>query len=69
MRTAMQQLGLQREATCIIGDRMDTDILAGVYGNINTVLVLSGVTQPEDIDKYAFRPDLVAAGLFELVGP
>jgi NagD protein len=44
MRTGMKLLGCQREETVIIGDRMDTDIVAGIESEIDTVLVLSGVT-------------------------
>ena len=59
MRTALKKLGCVREETAIIGDRMDTDILAGVETEMDTVLVLSGVTSPEEIDTYAYRPKIV----------
>lgn len=59
MRTALKKLGCVREETAIIGDRMDTDILAGVETEMDTVLVLSGVTSPEEIDTYAYRPKVV----------
>ena len=58
MRTALKKLGCVREETAIIGDRMDTDILAGVETEMDTVLVLSGVTSPEEIDTYAYRPKI-----------
>ena len=54
-----EKLGCVREETAIIGDRMDTDILAGVETEMDTVLVLSGVTSPEEIDTYAYRPKIV----------
>jgi len=56
MRHALKVLGCQREETAIIGDRMDTDIIAGLESEIETVLVLSGVTAREDLGKYAYRP-------------
>ena len=59
MRTALKKLGCVREETAIIGDRMDTDILAGVETEMDTVLVLSGVTSSEEIDTYAYRPKIV----------
>ncbi len=59
MRTALKKLGCVREETAIIGDRMDTDILAGVETEMDTVLVLSGVTSPEEINTYAYRPKIV----------
>ncbi len=50
-----------------IGDRMDTDIIAGIESNIDTVLVLSGVTKKEDIDMYPYRPKYVVSGVGELL--
>lgn len=68
MRSALKRLGARREETAIIGDRMDTDILAGIESEIDTVLVLSGVTAEADISLYPYRPRYVlsgVAGLFE----
>ena len=56
MRHAMRMLANSREETAIIGDRMDTDIIAGIHSEINTVLVLSGVTAKEDLKKFAYGP-------------
>ena len=56
MRHALKQLGCQREESVIIGDRMDTDIIAGIESEIETVLVLSGVTREEDLRRFAYRP-------------
>jgi len=67
MRNALKKLGCQREETAIIGDRMDTDIIAGVEAEITTVLVLSGVTKPEDLGRFAYRPDYVLSGVGDLV--
>ena len=53
--------------TVIIGDRMDTDIIAGVEAEVDTVLVLSGVTRQEDIEKFAYTPKYTMRGLAELV--
>jgi len=66
MRNALKALGATREMTAIIGDRMDTDMIAGVETEIETVLVLSGVTQPEDIDRFAYAPRHVLEGVFEI---
>lgn len=66
MRNAMRKLGAVREETAIVGDRMDTDIVAGVESEIETVLVLSGVTSPADIDRFAYRPRHVLEGVFEI---
>jgi NagD protein len=67
MRHALKHLGCRREDTAIVGDRMDTDILAGVEAEITTVLVLSGVTQRDDINRFAYRPDYVLNGVGDIV--
>ena len=51
----------------IIGDRMDTDIIAGIESNIDTVLVLSGVTKREDINNFPYRPKYVLNGVGDIV--
>jgi len=56
MRTALNYLNVHSENTIMIGDRMDTDIVAGVTSGMETILVLSGVTKEEDIDKYPYLP-------------
>jgi len=66
MRNALKALGTTREMTAIIGDRMDTDIIAGIETEIETVLVLSGVTRPEDLDRFAYGPRHVLEGVFEI---
>ena len=63
MRHAMARLSAKREETVIVGDRMDTDIVAGVESGIETVLVLSGVTKPEDLPNFAYRPGYVLPGV------
>ncbi len=67
MRSALKKLKCRREDTAIVGDRMDTDIIAGVEAEIATVLVLSGVTQREDIGAYAYGPDYVLNGVGDIV--
>jgi len=66
MRNALKTLGATRERTAIIGDRMDTDMIAGIETEIETVLVLSGVTKAEDIDRFAYSPKHVLEGVFEI---
>ena len=63
MRTALQKVECRREDTIIIGDRMDTDIVAGIEAGIETVLVLTGVTTEEGIKEFAYRPSLVLASI------
>ncbi len=66
MRHGRKSLGCSREETIIIGDRMDTDIIAGIHADIETVLVLSGVTAREDLKKFAFHPHYVLNGVGEI---
>lgn len=67
MRRAVKYLDAMSRETVIIGDRMDTDIIAGVEAEVDTVLVLSGVTEREDIARFAYTPKYVMTGLAELV--
>jgi NagD protein len=66
MRHGMRQLNARREDTVIIGDRMDTDIVAGVESDMETVLVLSGVTLPGDVSVYPYQPKHILEGVFEI---
>jgi NagD protein len=66
MRHGMRRLNANREDTVIIGDRMDTDIVAGVESDIETVLVLSGVTALEDVPGYPYQPKHILEGVFEI---
>ncbi|MBD3391832.1 MAG: HAD-IIA family hydrolase [Chitinivibrionales bacterium] len=67
MRHALKKLGCKREETVIVGDRMDTDIIAGIESEIDTVLVLSGVTAEKDLNSFSYRPRYVARSVAELV--
>jgi NagD protein len=66
MRHGLRRLNAKREATVIIGDRMDTDIVAGVEAEIDTILVLSGVTRMPDIPRFPYRPRYILEGVFEI---
>lgn len=59
MRTGLRILGVHSEEAVMIGDRMDTDIVAGIESGLDTALVLSGVTKREDVKKFAYRPRLI----------
>ncbi len=67
MRIALKKLAHQREDTIIIGDRMDTDIIAGIESEIDTLLVLSGISTKESIDMFPYRPRFVLNGVFDLI--
>jgi NagD protein len=59
MRTALNYLNVHSEDTVMIGDRMDTDIVAGVESGMRTILVLSGVTGREDVERFPYRPTTI----------
>jgi NagD protein len=60
MRTALNYLGVHSENTVMVGDRMNTDIVAGVESGMETILVLSGVTGMEDIPRFPYQPNVIA---------
>lgn len=67
MRIALRKLGVKREEAIVIGDRMDTDIRCGLESEIDTLLVLSGITERDDINKFPYRPHYVLNGVIDLV--
>lgn len=68
-RSALNRIGAHSENTAMIGDRMDTDIIAGIEAGLHTILVLSGISDQAEIDRYPFRPDEILPGVSELVSP
>ncbi|MDZ8118326.1 HAD-IIA family hydrolase [Pontiella agarivorans] len=67
MRNALKKLGCQREETVIVGDRMDTDMIAGIEAEIATCLVLSGVSSRENVKQFAYGPDYILNGVGDIV--
>lgn len=68
MRTGLRMLGVHSEEAVMVGDRMDTDMIAGIETGLDTVLVLSGVTSRADIESFPYRPRLVLNGVGEIPG-
>ena len=66
MRTGLKLLGVHSQDAAIIGDRMDTDIVAGIETGLDTLLVLSGVTSREEVDQFPYRPRLILGGVGEI---
>ncbi len=66
IRAALKYLGVHSENTVMIGDRMDTDIVAGIQSGLGTVLVLTGVTTSEMIESFPYRPQRVVQSVAEL---
>jgi NagD protein len=67
MRTALNRLDAHSETTTMVGDRMDTDVVAGLEAGMHTVLVLSGVSTAADAGKHPFVPSQVVGSLGELL--
>ncbi|MDL4776902.1 MULTISPECIES: HAD-IIA family hydrolase [Thermomonosporaceae] len=68
MRSALNVVGGHSESTAMIGDRMDTDIVAGVEAGLETILVLTGVTRREQVERFPFRPSHVLASIADVIG-
>lgn len=66
-RAAMNKIEAHSETTAMIGDRMDTDVIAGVEAGLHTVLVMTGLTTAEDIEKYPYRPSRVIDSVADLI--
>ena len=67
LRQGLKLIGCHSEEIAFIGDRMDTDIIAGIESNVDTVLVLSGVTSAEDVNNFPYRPKYILGGVYELM--
>lgn len=68
MRSALNAIGAHSEDTIMIGDRMDTDVHAGVEAGLHTILVLTGISTRETADRFPYRPHLILDSVADLVG-
>ncbi len=67
MRSALNQLEAHSESTVMIGDRMDTDIISGLEAGMRTILVTTGSTRPEEIERFPYRPTQIVDSIADLV--
>ena len=67
-RSAMNKIQAHSESTGMIGDRMDTDVVAGIEAGLHTVLVLTGIADDAEIAKYPFRPSEILNSVADLLG-
>jgi HAD-hyrolase-like len=51
----------------MIGDRMDTDIVAGIEAGLQTILVLSGITTRQETERFPFLPSQIVDSVADLV--
>src|SRR6266704_1172173 len=68
MREALRAIDAHSESTVMIGDRMDTDIVAGMEAGLATVLVLSGISTREQAGRFPFLPSRIVDSVADLVG-
>jgi NagD protein len=67
MRSALNALDAHSETTAMIGDRMDTDIVAGLEAGLETLLVLTGVTAREETERFPYRPSRILGSIADLL--
>ncbi len=67
MRSALNALDAHSETTAMIGDRMDTDVVAGLEAGLHTILVLTGVATREAAERFPYRPSEIVESVAELV--
>jgi NagD protein len=65
-RSAMNRIDAHSESTAMIGDRMDTDVVAGMEAGLETYLVLTGSTRREDVGRFPYRPSHVCDSIADL---
>jgi NagD protein len=67
MREGLNVLGAHSESTVMVGDRMDTDVLCGIEAGLETILVLSGVTAEEEVERFPYRPSRIVGSVADLI--
>jgi NagD protein len=67
MRSALNAIEAHSETTAMVGDRMDTDIVAGLEAGLESILVLTGVTSMEDTGRYPYTPSRIVDSVADLV--
>jgi NagD protein len=67
MRSALNALEAHSETTAMVGDRMETDVVAGLEAGMHTVLVLTGSTQREQAERFPYRPSRIVESVADLV--
>jgi NagD protein len=67
MRSALNSLGAHSETTTMVGDRMDTDMVAGIEAGLETILVLTGVTGREEAERFPYRASRIVDSVADLV--
>lgn len=67
LRSALNRIEAHSENTVLVGDRMDTDVVAGIEAGLDTILVLSGSTRRADVERFPWRPGRVLESIADAV--
>jgi len=67
-RSALNRIDAHSESTMMVGDRMDTDVVAGIEAGLETVLVLTGSTSRAEVEAFPFRPSRILDSIADVVG-
>lgn len=67
VREGLNTLGAHSETTVMVGDRMDTDMVAGIEAGLETILVLSGMTTADQVDRFPYRPSRIVGSVADLI--
>jgi NagD protein len=68
MRSALNAIEAHSEHTVMIGDRMDTDVVAGLEAGLHTILVLTGVSTRDSAERFPYRPSAIVESIADLIG-
>ena len=66
-RSAMNRIDAHSEKTVMVGDRMDTDVVAGIEAGLETILVLTGSTKREDVSRFPYRPSRILDSIADAI--
>jgi NagD protein len=67
MRSALNALDAHSETTAMVGDRMDTDMVAGLEAGLEAILVLTGVSTREEAERHPYRPSRIVDSIADLI--
>ncbi len=67
MRSALNRIDAHSETTVMIGDRMDTDVVSGLEAGLRTILVLTGSTRPDQVERFPYRPTHIVDSIADVV--
>jgi NagD protein len=67
MRSALNAIEAHSETAAMVGDRMDTDVVAGLEAGMEAILVLTGISTREAAERYPYRPSRIVASIADLV--